>query len=387
MTARWRRGIAAGIAVYACAAALAGAALDGFSITTLLSNSFFAGLALVGAVILFRDPANVIGWTLALTGLFEPSAVVGARYAEYALDRGGAPFAGEAAYVSSWIWAPSMYLFVRLFLRFPTGRLMSPVWRYVEAGAAAGAATVVVAVAVQFWHRREPALVLQESNGDGALAVAATAGFFVIFASFLVAVPGMLLRFRRARGIERQQLKWFALSAVLVGASGVLDVVVLDRLGAPQAVGDVISVFAFNSIPVAVAIAILRYRLYDIDVIVNRTLVYTTLTAVLIAFYAAAVLVFRAVLDPVTGDNDVAIAASTLAVASVFGPLRTRTQHFIDRRFYRSRYDAQQTLEMFAARLRDQVDLDALSRELTRVVSDTVQPRHASVWLVRDGAT
>ena len=387
MTARWRRGLAAGIAVYACAAAGAAAALHGFSPASLLSNSFFAGLAVVGAVILFRDPANVIGWTLALTGLFEPTAVLGARYAEYALDRGGAPFAGEAAYVSSWIWAPSMYLLVRLFLRFPTGRLMSPVWRYVEGAAAAGAAAVVVAVAILFWDRREPSLVLQESNGEGALAVAATIGFLVIFGSFLLAVPGMLLRFRRARGIERQQLKWFALSAVFVGASGVLDVVVLDRLGAPQAVGDVISAFAFNSVPVAVAIAILRYRLYDIDVIVNRTLVYTTLTALLVAFYAAAVLLFRAFLDPVTGDNDVAIAASTLAVASVFGPLHRRVQHFVDRRFYRSRYDAQQTLEMFAAGLRDQVDLDALSHELTRVVSDTVQPRHASVWLVEGGGT
>lgn len=382
----WRKKLAVAIAIYACSAALIGVALDGFSVTALLSDGFFVGLSLVGAVIVMRAPANPIAWMLVLLGVFEPTAVLCARYAHYALEHGGAPGAGNAAYISSWIWAPSMYLVARLFLRFPTGRPLSRRWGYVETTAAFGASLILIAIPIEFWDRRRPELVLQETNGEGLLAAATTIGFFMIFGAVLLGVPGMIIRFRRARGIERQQLKWFAFSALFVGITAVLDVAILDRLGAPQAVGDVLSAVALNSVAVAVAVSILKYRLYDIDVIINRTLVYTVLTAVLVGAYAGSVLIFRALLDPLTGDNDIAIAASTLGVAALFGPARRRIQQFIDRSFYRSRYDARQTLETFAVRLRDELDLDSLSRELVRVVAETVRPRHASVWLARESA-
>jgi hypothetical protein len=190
----------------------------------------------------------------------------------------------------------------------------------------------------------------------------------------------LVVRFVRGAPEVRRQLSWFFYAVVAA-----LLVLFIPWPGVNLLPGWFLWSLAPLGVWAAVAMAILRYRLYDIDLIINRTLVYAALTAVLVAAYAGGVLLFRTILDPVTGDNDVAIAASTLAVAALFGPARRKIQRFIDHRFYRSRYDAQQTLETFAARLRDEVDLESLTSDLAAVVHRTVQPRHVSVWLPAQG--
>ncbi|HEY3232269.1 MAG TPA: hypothetical protein VGJ87_23760, partial [Roseiflexaceae bacterium] len=189
----------------------------------------------------------------------------------------------------------------------------------------------------------------------------------------------VLVRFRRAQGIERQQIKWFAYAA------GVL--IVVGTLGTflpflPGLLKDVLFTFAVGSLPVAVGIAILRYRLYDIDLIIRRTLVYGVLTAVLALVYLGSVVLLQVIFRALTGEtSQAAIVASTLAIAALFTPLRRRIQTTIDRRFYRRKYDAAKTLAAFSAQLRDEVDLNALTGELLAVIAETIQPAHVSLWL------
>jgi len=190
------------------------------------------------------------------------------------------------------------------------------------------------------------------------------------------------VRLRRARGIERQQLKWIAGAASLFAVA----VVTAEPLfgGVAPVLGQLVILATFCTIPIAAGIAILRHRLYDIDVIINRTLVYGSLTALLGGLYVALVLGLQVLLAPLTGTTTPAVALSTLAVAALFGPLRRRIQRVVDRRFYRSRYDAQRTLEAFATRLRDEVDLDSLTDALRAASQSTVRPASASVWLRAD---
>jgi hypothetical protein len=240
-------------------------------------------------------------------------------------------------------------------------------------------------VAVAAWPQRGPALV--DPAGEGpALPAAVEALGGVAFPLMLVcgvaAVLSLVVRFRRSRGVERQQLKWFVYAAA-VTLAGVL---VIELVPIPEgSVADdllaVVGLVVVPSIPVAAGIAILRYRLYEIDRIVNRTLVYGLLSALLVLVYAAGALWLPRLLD--LGESELVVAASTLAVAALFQPARRRVQALVDRRFNRARYDAARTVEAFSARLRDQVDLDTLSAELLAVVDHTVQPAAASLWLRR----
>ena len=202
----------------------------------------------------------------------------------------------------------------------------------------------------------------------------------------LVVVVGsaasILVRFRRARGLERQQLKWLTYAVTVA----TLALLLTSRQWAGWALAEIVTLVAVGFIPVAIGIAILRYRLYDIDRLISRSLVYGLLTALLAGVYATGVFVVGRLLDPATGDSSLAVAASTLAVAALFQPLRRRIQRLVDRRFNRSRYDAARTVEAFSGRLRDEIDLDSLSAELLAVVDQTMQPAQASLWLRPIGA-
>jgi hypothetical protein len=200
----------------------------------------------------------------------------------------------------------------------------------------------------------------------------------------LVAAVSLLLRLRVARGEERQQIKWFAYAATMVSGSLILTYTVSAAIDARWIawVGFGTMVAAILGLSVAVGVAVLRHRLYDIDIIINRTLVYGPLTATLIAFYVCGIVVLQRVFVLLTGQQStLAVVASTLAIAALFNPLRHRIQGFVDRRFYRNKYDARKTLEAFSAKLRDETDLEALSEDLVRVVSETMQPAHVSLWL------
>ncbi|MGH8934297.1 MAG: hypothetical protein ACRDZO_27595 [Egibacteraceae bacterium] len=210
---------------------------------------------------------------------------------------------------------------------------------------------------------------------DAAWAV----GLALLIAGLVAAVASSVLRYRRARGRGRQQLKWFAYAGLIFALVMPLAAAFWYRSVVVQA----LTALAFDALPLAVGVAILRYRLYDIDVLINRTLVYAVLTATLAAGYQASVLLLLA-LRPLTADSDLAVAGSTLAVAALFHPARTRIQAAVDRRFNRRKYDAARTLERMAARLRNEVDLRTLQAEVCAAVSDTLQPTHVSMWLRGD---
>jgi hypothetical protein len=208
----------------------------------------------------------------------------------------------------------------------------------------------------------------------------------MLFVAGLGAVISLLVRFRRAREEERQQIKWFASAAALT----LLWIIVFGQStlrGLPEAMVALSSLLVIPSIPIATGVAILRYRLYDIDVIINRTLVYGSLTVILVGLYFGGIVVLQRVFVLLTGERStLAVVTSTLLIAALFNPLRRRIQGFIDRRFYRRKYDAAKTLEAFSAKLRDETDLDALSGDLVGVVRETMQPAHVSLWLRPDAA-
>jgi hypothetical protein len=207
----------------------------------------------------------------------------------------------------------------------------------------------------------------------------------MLFVAGLGAVISLFVRFRRSRGDERQQIKWFASAAAL----SLVWIIVFGQStrGLPEAIVALSSLLVIPSVPIATGIAILRYRLYDIDLIINRTLVYGSLTVMLALLYFGGVSGIQALFGALTGQEEqpqLAIVVSTLIIAALFNPLRRRIQAFIDRRFYRRKYDARKTLEAFSAKLRDETDLDALSDDLVGVVRETMQPTHVSVWLPPD---
>ncbi len=202
---------------------------------------------------------------------------------------------------------------------------------------------------------------------------------FLLIAAIVGSVVSVVLRFRRARGEQRQQMKWIAFSGAVAAVAILVMTPLYEVVG--EAVANVTMMLAILGLPTATAIAIVRYRLYDIDVVINRTLVYGSLTATLAGVYAGSVLLLQLVLSGLTQGSGLAVAASTLAVAALFRPVRGRIQKTVDRRFFRSRYDAAQTIASFGARLRDEVDLGALSTDLQAVVAETMRPDHISLWL------
>lgn len=383
----------------ACLLALAGvfAALNA-SLTEplsyiLLSVDFLA-VAFIGALVAARQPANPIGWLL--LGIMVVMSVVfaGDGYAVYGLYTrpGSLPGSLWAAWASGWLWVIVIGSFLTFVpLLFPTGRLPSPRWRLLGwlTGAFLASAACVLALRPQIDLEARVGAVRNPIGIDPMADLARWvdgpgAALSSVFS--LAALISLVVRFRQGSGEERQQIKWFGLAIGLMVAY-FQTVTLLELTGLPNvgsSVPGVIAAFlAILSIPVAIAIAILKHRLYDIDLIINRTLVYGALTVLLALVYVAGVLGIGGVARALTasGSNSVAVAASTLIVAAVFRPARARIQGFIDRRFYRRKYDASKTLETFSTKLRDEVDLDALTAELVAVTSDVMRPRHVSLWL------
>ncbi len=335
----------------------------------------------VGLVVTWKRPANLVGWALVLAGVGILLEGALRAYAELALlvkPEAGLPAGGAAGAVAGGAWTLLMGGVFLLLLVFPSGTISSPVIRRFAALGLLGFAAIWFIIATSSGlepplRAYENPLVLTTSEAYAALAIPFVVACLV---SVLAAAVIVVRRFRRSRGDERQQFKWFATSA------GFLVVTVPFAAAFNwTGLGGIVITFQLVALPISVGIAVLRYRLYEIDVIIRRTLVYGTLSALLAGMYVAVVIGLQALFSSFAGGSNLAIAGSTLAVAALFMPVRSRVQGFVDRRFYRSRYDAERTLETFGGRLREQVELDALATDLRAVVGETMQPAHTSVWL------
>ena len=350
----------------------------------------------VGALVASRRPANPVGWLVCLYGLVISLSYFCAEYAIYALlARPGSLPAGEAmAWITSWILPIIIGLSVFPLLLFPTGRLPSRRWKWLAWLTAAWVLTTVVIGAFSSEALMGILGPIRNPLGiEGLTAVYVALLLFVSPTLTVTAAFSLFVRLRRAVGVERQQIKWFAYAAAATVSSGTLAYIIPGVIDTPlwfERAGFVLNVVFMPAIPVSVGIAILRYRLYDIDRIINRTLVYGALTVTLALLYFGGVTLTQIAFRALTGRGDLpqfAIVASTLAIAALFNPLRHRIQSFIDKRFYRKKYDARKTLESFSAKLRDETDLDALSEDLVGVARETMQPTHAYLWLRPDTAT
>src|SRR5215211_314195 len=358
----------------------------------MLFNVGFGAFAVVGAMLLVKRPANPIGWIMAAIAFILSVAPTGGTYATYVMVTRDQPdaLAIFGAWVVNWFW----FLFLALALvyppmLFPDGRLLSRRWLTVAIFAGIAPITVVVLGALRETLPVNTGYKIDNPIGiEGLGSVESLPVFGVLtglfFVGFAGVVASVVVRFRRSRGVERQQMKWFTSAIVALVGGSVLASVVSDATGLQwlEDAGFWLSIAGIASLPVAVGIAILRYRLYEIDIIINRTLVYGPLTAILVLIYLGGVVSLQSALRTLTGqESQVAIVASTLAIATLFNPLRRRVQAFVDQYFYRRKYDARKTLEAFSVRLRDETNLKALSDDLVGVVRETMQPAHVSMWL------
>lgn len=346
----------------------------------------FLLLPAIGALIMSRRPENKIGWILSGMGLAFGIGLFTAEYAKYAELVPGADL--PARTLISWLSITFRFAFllpILFLLLFPDGRPASPFWRWV----------LRAAILVFLVGTGVEALLPGEIQGSGGIEnptgveslrgvlealYAVSEGATAVL--YLLAAAAPFARYRRASGEQRQQLKWVAY-ATLVFITLMVSTVLFDLFfpEASQAIATVLTFLAFAALATAVGRSILKHRLYDIDLVINRTLVYGSLTALLAGSYLVVILLVQLFTRPLSADSDIAVAASTLAVAALFRPLRARVQSFIDRRFYRRRYNAVQTLRAFATRLRDEVDLDATRSDVLNVVTETMHPRHASLWI------
>jgi hypothetical protein len=350
------------------------------------------GFSTVGAVVAPRShPQNPMGWFFCVVGLLFAAVHFLAEYAIYALlaASGSLPAGEAAAWVCSWMFVPQLGLGGLLVLLFPDGRVPGAPWRWFVR---LSVLVILVATVMAAFSPGRIAIGLGPIHNP--LGIESLPNVYklveaLLLSLVLVAGSAQVLRSGRTRGVERQQIKWFAYAIVVTVSGALLRYIIPGALSAPwlRWVGFVPMVVGVVSIPVAMGIAIQKYHLYDIDLLINRTLVYGSLTAMLIALYFGAIVGLQRLLVFLTGhESTLAVVASSLAIAALFMPLRRRIQFLIDRRFYRSTYDARKTLEASSARLRDETDLDALSDELVDVVRKSMQPARLSLWLRPDTA-
>jgi hypothetical protein len=345
------------------------------------------GYSTVGAIVASRLPESPIGWLFCAIGLIFGLSHFSAEYAAYALLGPSRSLpAGEAfAWLTSWVWVFGLGLIVYLDLLFPNGRLPGARWRWFAWF------TAIVLVPAAILGALSPGLILSSTLinplGVEGLPNVSRAIEAFMYGLIVVGASSMLARLRHAGRIERQQIEWFAYATAVAISGVILKNTVYPAVGVTWVwwVGLVLTTVGVVSSPVAMGIAIFRYRLYQIDLIINRTLVYGSLTAVLACVYLGGVVFLQYAFRALSGEgSQLAVVASTLIIAALFIPLRRRIQSFIDRRFYRRKYDARKTLEAFSAQLRNETDLDALSDDLVGVVRETMQPAHVSLWLRSD---
>jgi hypothetical protein len=359
--------------------------LDDNSVENALLLVGFSAFAVVGALLVAKRPTNAIGWIMAAVALMVSIFLAGDSYAAHTMIIRGQHdgLAVFGAWIGGWYWYPLLVLvLVYLPLLFPDGRMPSRRWLPVAVLTAVGTLGMIVlgALADSLHLNEAPGYRIDNPIGIEGLGYVEDLPVFgvltgLLFFGIIGAAASVVVRFLRSRGIERQQMKWFVYAVapmLLIPTDGFLP--------------GIISIVALGvvliGLPTAIGIAVLRYRLYEIDILINRTLVYGSLTATLAGVYVGGIIVLQGLLRAFTGqESQLAIVASTLAVAVLFNPLKRRIQGFIDRRFYRRKYDTSRTLESFSAKLRDETDLEALNYELVGVVRETMQPAHVSLWL------
>ena len=349
----------------------------------------------VGMLVARRHARHPVGWFLLAGGALSALQL----FAEEYLIAGfitwpGLPAAGLVGWLNVWIWVPTVVVVAVLaVLYFPDGRLPSPAWWPMLP--LTGAAAIVTVIGTVFapqqlvtnMHGFPPPYDAREFGVLAATAGPMLAGSFAFVGALAVAAAwSVASRFRRAHGTERQQIKWFAYAAVILGAAFVVNAIAQTQYlttGGPDLskLPQVFLILAMALMPVSIGIAILRYRLYDVDLVINRTIVYAVVSAILIVTYVGAIVLLQTIMRPLTGGSEFAVAGSTLLVVALFQPIRSRVQGAVDRRFYRSRYDAGRTLDAFATRLRNEIDLTALEHEVLGVLDRTVRPVSASLWL------
>jgi hypothetical protein len=355
----------------------------------LLGSVAFLVFVGLGVLIAARRSENPIGWMFIAAGSMVLFAGFAWEYALYALytNPGPLPAGAVMAWAGSWSWVIGAGLIVLAILVFPNGSLATRRWRPLAWFIVADIVVMSLGGGISVWPNRGLALLTDFEDatvspvGERIFVI----GFSLLLLSLLPAAASMLLRFRRARGDERQQLKWVAYGTGVLVATTLFSEWIARMVGiSPSSTAFVlVDTLGIMAVPIATGVAVLKYRLYDIDVIVHRTLVYGALTAVLALVYLAGVVGVGGLVRDVTGSesSDVVVAGSTLAVAALFRPARSRIQGFIDRRFYRRKYDAARTLDGFTTTLRDEVDLDEMTSDLLKVVNETMQPTHLSLWL------
>jgi len=362
-----------------------GAASNEFKLSDLLQG---LPAAVIGAVIIWKRPGNRLGWIAAAAGISFVAVDFAYQYAVYALaaNPGSLPGGEIAAWLNNWIWAPAPAALPFLFLLFPNGAPPSRRWRPVVWAATTAYGLLLVTPMFLPSPGNIPSAIDNPYHLSGpverVLMIVYNLTFPVIVVLILIGGISLVWRFHRSTGDERLQIKWVAFSGGVTAFIYVADQAtsLLGSVGHLTILGDLTSISLF-CLEAVIGVAILKYHLYDIDLIIRRTLVYGSLMATLAAVYVGTILLLQQILSPVTGRSDLAIALSTLAVAALFQPLRHRIQPLVDRRFYRQKYDAERALAHFSLAARDEVDLEHLAGALIHVIGETIQPEHVSIWV------
>jgi hypothetical protein len=349
---------------------------------------FVLAFVSVGALVATKRPGNPLGWVMLAAGIAYSVAGISTAWVEEFVDPGmqNSLPASYLGWVSSWMWAIGPFISgTYLLLLFPDGHLPSPRWRPVARAIGVGIVMVVVEIAFKPGPMDIDAPVeISNPLGIGAMGtpigILGGIGAAIAFAGILLSVASLFARYRRAAVQTRMQIRWLAFAAAaavlfVTGGAAIEAVVGSDATD----LNNIIVTVSLTTLPISIGVAILRHRLYDIDRIINKTIVYALVTWSLVAVYAGTVFVAGSV--AVGGDDNLTVAAATLVAAAVFRPVLRRVQGFVDRHFYRHKYDAQKTIDAFGSRLREETDLDELTDDLVAVVQTTMQPSHVSVWL------